>query len=309
MEAVIETRRLSRHYGMIRALDDLSLTLPAGGIIGLVGKNGAGKTTFLSLLSGALKQSHGFINVLGRSPSSPDIQGKVGVLLQEANFKKGVPVLSQLVHFARLQGKNKMEAVNEINSLLGALNDIEFASQKPETLSYGQRKRLAILQAFIGNPALIILDEPTAGLDPVLANDIRLFIKTRSPSTTTIISSHNLYEIQEICTRVVILDKGKLLANRLISELARAKARLSFTLDKPLSAQLRARLTRLVGIKELLCDEVDAGQITLLLDPEQVDDVQIQAQALFNEQGCRILQMHRGQRALEGLLALIAKDR
>jgi len=165
-----------------------------------------------------------------------------------------------------------------------------------------------VLQALIGNPESVIPDEPTAGLDPVVANDIRTLIKTHSQSTTTIISSHNLYEIQALCTHVVVLDKGRLVANGPISDLVYTEAELNFTLDSPPSAELHAGLTQLVEIKELIYDEVNKKKITMVLNTEQADDLHIQIQTIFNEYGFSIMQMNRGQRAVEGMLDLIEKD-
>ena len=132
--------------------------------IGLVGKNGAGKTTLLSLLTGSLKTKTGSIKILGQSPEEIATTGKLNILPQDAAFKNGIPVFKQLVLFARLQGMRKTAATESVNKLLDELGDTSFAHKAVDKLSYGQRKRLGILQAFLGSPELVILDEPTAGL-------------------------------------------------------------------------------------------------------------------------------------------------
>jgi len=177
MAAIIEIQALHKKYGSVVALENINLVIDSNEPIGLVGKNGAGKTTLFSILCGALKPNSGSVNVLGHSPESSSIKGKISILLQDADFKKGVPVTAQLNYFARLQGMSKQQAVFEVSSLLEKLNNADYASKKPETLSYGQRKRLGIVQALIGKPTLVLLDEPTAGLDPIAANDIRKLIQ------------------------------------------------------------------------------------------------------------------------------------
>ena len=221
MSALLEITELNKYYGSTIALSNINLCIEKAAAIGLVGKNGAGKTTLLSILSGALRANTGSISILGETPESIATTGKLNVLPQDATFKKGIPVYKQLVFFARLQGMSKIEANASVEKLLNEFGDAQFAEQAPETMSYGQRKRLGILQAFLGFPELVILDEPTAGLDPIVANDVRQLIRKLSTQTAFIISSHNLYEIENICSSVIILDTGKLIASKQISQLRR----------------------------------------------------------------------------------------
>lgn len=206
MDHLIKINNLSKRYGSTKALSDINLEIDKPAAIGLVGKNGAGKTTLLSILSGSLQASSGMVSILGITPRNIAASGKLNILPQDASFKKGIPVLKQLILFARLQNMSRSDAERTLSRLLNELGDDSFVGKAPEHLSYGQRKRLGIVQAFLGQPELVILDEPTAGLDPVAANDVRQLIRKLSGESAFIISSHNLYEIEDICSQVIILD-------------------------------------------------------------------------------------------------------
>ena len=187
MPDLLEITDLGKRYGSTTALSGINLKIEKAAAIGLVGKNGAGKTTLLSILSGALRPNTGSLTILGDTPETIATTGKLNILPQDATFKKGIPVMKQLLLFARLQGMDKLEADAAVKELLAELGDATFADNSPESLSYGQRKRLGIVQAFLGKPQLVILDEPTAGLDPLAANDVRQLIRKLSGESAFII--------------------------------------------------------------------------------------------------------------------------
>ena len=160
---IVKTEGLGRDFGGTRALDSIDLTLEAGAPIGLVGPNGAGKTTFFSVLCGFLRPTRGTVEVLGRPPLHRDLHGRVAILPQDAAFVKGVPVQSQLAMLAELQGFSAAAARAEAARVLQLVLLADAAKKTPETLSHGMLKRIAIAQAFLGAPELVLLDEPTAG--------------------------------------------------------------------------------------------------------------------------------------------------
>ncbi len=307
MTNLLEIHDLSKYYRSVVALDKINLTIDEHTSIGLVGKNGAGKTTLLSVLSGAIRPNSGIVKILGYSPQASTIIGKLNILLQDAHFKQGIPVIAQLEHFARLQGFSKESARDEIATLLDRLNNADYADKKPETMSYGQRKRLAIVQAFIGKPELVLLDEPTAGLDPVAANDVRKFIQSFSNKSAFIISSHNLYEIEDICSRVVILDKAKLIANTEISELAAKDNTLNITLDRIPADNLVTALLQLPEITEFIQNKSNQHKITLYFASIHPDQLQLQVQSLIIDQGFSIVHFSRGKALVDGVIDLVNK--
>lgn len=209
---LIECQSLTKRYGSTLALDNVSLALPAGEPIALIGPNGAGKTTLLSLLCGFIRGSSGTVSVLGHAPGSQSLSGKLAALPQDALMDPRLSVGRQLRFFARLQGMSNTEARRDVERVLEQVDLMGSMNTKPADLSHGMRKRIAIAQALLGSPQLILLDEPTAGIDPPNAKLIRDLIRAQSSNTTFLVSSHNLDELERLCSLVVYLDKGKLVS-------------------------------------------------------------------------------------------------
>ena len=228
---IIKTEGLGRDFGRTRALAKIDLTLEAGAPIGLVGPNGAGKTTFFSVLCGFLRPTRGTVEVLGRPPLHRDVHGRVAILPQDAAFVRGVPVLSQLAMLAELQGFSAKAARAEAARVLQLVLLADAAKKSPEMLSHGMLKRIAIAQAFLGAPEVVLLDEPTAGLDPATASEMKNLIRSLDKERTFVISSHNLQDIEELCGSVVILDRGKIVEHRKVSELVGRTSCLTFRLE------------------------------------------------------------------------------
>jgi ABC-2 type transport system ATP-binding protein len=305
MTALLEIIGLGKRYGATEALANINLKIEKPAAIGLVGKNGAGKTTLLSILSGALRPNTGSVSIMGETPESIATTGKLNILPQDATFKKGISVNKQLLLFARLQGMSKTEARQAVLELLSELGDASFANKPPENLSYGQRKRLGIVQAFLGKPQLVILDEPTAGLDPVVANGVRQLIRKLSGESAFIISSHNLYEIEDICSSVIILDKGKLIAGKSISELADKENKLNLTLNRKPEDELMAALNQTPELISLVQDPRNPEKITLEFADNNLDELQLQIQRLIMDQGYVITDLSRGKALIDGMMDLV----
>jgi ABC-2 type transport system ATP-binding protein len=197
-------------YGDKLALDKVSLSLSAGAPIGLVGPNGAGKTTLFSLLCGYILPTEGDVRIMGHKAGSSELLGLVSALPQDAALDPNLTVVEQLSFFARLQGIPKAAAKEEALRVLALVDLTSSAKLKPKSLSHGMGKRVAIAQALIGEPKLVLLDEPTAGLDPVNAKLIRQIVKSQSNNTQFVISSHNLEELEKLCDQIVYLEQGKL---------------------------------------------------------------------------------------------------
>lgn len=207
---LIECHQLSKQYSDKLALDNVSLSLEMGAPIALVGPNGAGKTTLLSLLCGFILPTSGQINIMGHKAGSRALKGLMSALPQDAALDPNFSILEQLCFFAQLQGLSKQDATTEVLRVL-ALVDLEDAARlKPKSLSHGMTKRVAIAQALIGKPKLVLLDEPTAGLDPANAKKIRQIVKSLASETHFVISSHNLEELEKLCDQVIFLENGKL---------------------------------------------------------------------------------------------------
>jgi ABC-type multidrug transport system ATPase subunit len=208
----VECKGLTKRFAGTVALDNVTLSLPAGEPIALIGPNGAGKTTLLSLLCGFIKPSDGDVSVLGESPGARALSGQLSALPQDALLDPRLSVGRQLRLFAKLQGMNRVLAREEVERVLHLVDLQGSIDTKPSNLSHGMRKRISLAQALLGSPKLVLLDEPTAGIDPPNAKIIRDLIREQSGNTTFIVSSHNLDELERLCGSVVYLEKGKLIS-------------------------------------------------------------------------------------------------
>lgn len=195
----IETRNLVKSYGKRRALDGFSLAIPRGCVLGLVGPNGAGKTTWMMSVAKLVRCESGSVT----------FSGTLGLLPQDSELPLEMSARSLLVGFARLQGMSASAAAAAASDILEKVNLIDRADASVRSLSHGMRKRVMTAQCFLGDPDLVLLDEPMNGLDPVEAERLRKVILARKDRKTTVISSHNLLDLERLCTHIAFVDKGK----------------------------------------------------------------------------------------------------
>lgn len=211
----VECRALVKRYGRTRALDQLDLSLEdpsgveGGGPIALVGPNGAGKTTLFSVLCGFVRPNSGEVRVLGEKPGSSALRGRLSALPQDAAFDPLASVGASLRHFASLQSMDRRASRSEAARVLERVGLEEVTAQQPGALSHGMRKRMALAQALIGTPELVLLDEPTAGVDPPNVRIIHSIVRELARDTRFLISSHNLDELERLTNRVVYLEAGR----------------------------------------------------------------------------------------------------
>lgn len=209
-DSIIECQALGKNYGSTKALNDVTLSLASGQPIALIGPNGAGKTTFMSLLCGFIRPSHGSVSVFGHKPGSLHALERLSALPQDAWPDPNFSISRQLKHYAQLRGMGRQAAKDETRRVLDLVQLADRSNDKPGQLSHGMRKRIMIAQAMIGSPDIILLDEPTAGIDPPNVKIIRELIATESANATFMISSHNLDELEKVCTKVIHLADGQL---------------------------------------------------------------------------------------------------
>ncbi len=199
-------------YGPHEVLRGVNLQLPRGETLGFVGPNGAGKTTTFNVVAGYLKQKSGAVNVLGGSPRDISrVKGKLAILPQDAQLIANVGILPQLVFFAELLGFEGDKAETEAMRVLDLVGLGDHVRKHPGHLSHGMAKRAGLAQAFLGEPELVLLDEPTAGLDPFAAKQIRDLVASMREECTLVVSSHNLAEIQDLCSVVALIHQGQIL--------------------------------------------------------------------------------------------------
>ena len=207
---IIKTQGLTKYYGKTKGIEDLNLSVKQGEIFGFLGPNGAGKTTTIRLLLDLIHPSSGEVEIFGWNvhKNSLFIRQRIGYIPGELNLypnMKGQDLLNYLIGF--YNGSNPVFVSELIQRFKLDL------SKKIRTYSKGMKQMLGIIQAFMNDPDLLILDEPTAGLDPFMQQEIyNLFRETKNKGKTVFLSSHNLYEVQKICDRAGIVREGRLVA-------------------------------------------------------------------------------------------------
>jgi len=240
-EAAVKLTKVTKTFGSNHAVDDLTLNIRAGWIYGLIGPNGAGKTTTFSMMAGYLEPTHGEVEVLGfRARSVDELRGRLGVLPQDALLPALDRVGEFLIHMGRLQGMTKTKAISAAREKLREVGGLEWWEMRCGTLSHGMAKRVALAQALLQDPDVVLLDEPTAGLDPRVAYEVRQLVKSLKGKCTVVISSHNLQELEEVCDAAAILDHGKLLTSGTISELTAASEEIHVRIGRTPKAQAAA---------------------------------------------------------------------
>ncbi|HSD89452.1 MAG TPA: ABC transporter ATP-binding protein [Kofleriaceae bacterium] len=259
-------KNLTKVFGRQKALDDVSFDIPSNQVFGILGPNGAGKTTLFSIMANFLKPASGSIEVLGVNVEDiGSLQGRLTILPQDALFQSNVPVREQLEFFGRLNGMTKPQANAETTRVLNMVGLLEAEKKNARNLSHGMTKRLGIAQAFMGKPEVIVLDEPTAGLDPTNAAAVRALIndiKTKA-NATILISSHNLAEIQEMCAAVAILNNGKLVEYKSVRELTKATGVVRMHFGRSLAEPEMAKLRGIPGVGKVDVDTQNEYHIAL----------------------------------------------
>lgn len=215
MSSILRVESLTKSFGSLRALDSLTLTISKGEVIGVLGPNGSGKTTFLSLILGIKTANSGSFSWFGE-PAGKLQNNKIGSLLEIPYFFPYLSIEKNL----KITALSRGYGFETIDSVLAQVNLLERKKAPCYTLSLGMKQRLALAQTLIGNPEVLVLDEPTNGLDPEGIADVRKLIKDQSYlGKTIIIASHNLDEIQRVCSHVVILKNGKDVAHGKVHDL------------------------------------------------------------------------------------------
>lgn len=291
MSSAIEFTNASKSYGRVQALRNVSVRVEAGEVVGLLGHNGAGKTTTIKLILGIIAASCGEIQVLGRSPRSAAakwLRMQWGYLPESVRFYEQLSGREVLAYFARLKRVKRTHG----DRLLEELGLAEAADRRVRTYSKGMRQRLGLAQALLGKPRLLLLDEPTAGLDPIATRDFfRTVDDLRRQGTTVILSSHVLPGIEQHVDRVAILRAGELRALGTLESLRR-EARLPLTVRvrghwpdgfwEPRLHQQGIESYRVNCTSLEVASSVDAKLEVMraLVQDEHVEDIEVQSPSL-----------------------------
>jgi ABC-2 type transport system ATP-binding protein len=304
----IQCESLTKYYKGVKALNGFDLELSINQATGIVGPNGAGKSTLFAILCGFIKPSSGKVLVMGEAPDSSGNKGKLSLLPQDTAMFKGIDVFSQLKHYARLQGLNKQAAIKEVEHVLSLVQGNNFGKQYPETLSFGQRKRVMLAQSLIGEPELILMDEPTSGLDPVAATEVRNLLRKLKNDFSVVISSHNLAEIEDICSDIVIMNKGKLVTHSSLSELTRTSQCFQLGLESAIDVHLSEILKEISGISKIENDKNDMKSWLIHYEGDSAESIQIKILSALGDHKIPVSELKKGKALADEISEVIRNN-
>ncbi len=284
-------RELHKSYGARPALSGLSCAIPRGSICAVIGPNGAGKTTTFGAIAGLLRVDSGTVELFGEGPfSARRHAGRVGLLPQDSFPSPHATLLQSLCYYGELQGLSRARAAREAELWLERVRLSDRARLRQSQLSHGMRRRFAVAQSFLGEPELVLLDEPTAGVDPELAHELRALFRERRGRATLLISSHVLSELQELCDYAVVLERGRCVSQGTMQRLLRADTLVRVTLRRAPDLDRLERQLPGASLEfqapELLVRWSAAGEL------EQLNEQLLRA---LLEQGAGILGLAAGQ--------------
>ncbi len=250
---MIEVKNLSKSYGSKLAVDNISFTAGESEILGFLGPNGAGKSTTMNILTGYLSSSGGQALINGVDILEDPVTAKrdIGYLPELPPLYLDMTV-NEYLNFVYGLKKCKLPKKSHLNEICSLVKITDVQNRVIRNLSKGYRQRVGLAQALVGNPKVLILDEPTVGLDPKQIIEIRALIKKLGKNHTVILSSHILSEVQAVCDRVVVIDKGKLVANDTADNLSR-----SLSADHKLTVQIEGPSKEVKSLLETIPDMVE----------------------------------------------------
>lgn len=304
---MIEVKHLTKRYGNHTAVSDLSFTIEKGQIYGFLGPNGAGKSTTMNIMAGCLAASSGEVKIGGYDIFEQAGQAKklIGYLPEQPPLYLDRTPREYLTFVAQAKGVAASERKEEISRVMEVTQITDVSDRLIKNLSKGYKQRVGIAQAILGKPEIIILDEPTVGLDPRQIIEIRELIQSLGKKHTVILSSHILSEVQAVCRTILIISKGKLVACDTPENLERLFAGTT-TVDLTAEAterEVREILSALPHITGLEIRESGANRCTVRLEAEQAADDSVCREVFFafSRAGRAILQMTMAKVSLEDI--------
>jgi ABC-2 type transport system ATP-binding protein len=309
MDSAIETNGLTKRYGSLTAVNKLDLKVEQNTIHGFLGPNGAGKTTTIKVLVGLLKPDEGTVKVLGREVRGdrPDIRLRMGYMPELPKFPKHLKGWELLDIYGRMYGMTSQERKEQIPKLLGMVGLKGRERDLIGKYSKGMQQRLGIAQALLNDPELVILDEPSLGLDPVGMIEVRELVKgIAKEGTTVFISSHLLFEVEQICSHVTIIHRGVSLVSDTLQNVSN-----KFSGPSTLHVEVTKLSDAIVeNVKKLpFVSNVSKDGNTLIIELKTRDDVRPQVSQEITKSGGVIVSMSlKGQALEEAFMQIVTKS-
>jgi ABC-2 type transport system ATP-binding protein len=306
---MIVANELVKDYGELRAVDEVSFEIRQGECVGLLGLNGAGKTTLLRILSCLLTPTSGSVSVYGADVirESEAVRGKIGFLPEEPPLYGEMTVGKYLEFAARLRGVPRTDVGGRVQDAARRCRVTEVIDQRIETLSYGYKKRVGIAQAVVHRPPLLILDEPIAGLDPAQIVDMRDLVRGFRGEHTVVLSSHILTEISQTCDRILVMQKGRVVASGSEEELSvgQGKGRRVSVRVRGKKEQVEDALKGVEGVKSWELSETN-GTIRALITSEK--DRRAEISRVLVRAGLDLIEIARPEGELESVFLKLTGD-
>ncbi len=301
---MIEASHLTKRYGSYVAVEDLSFTVDKGAVYGFLGPNGAGKSTTMNILAGCLAASAGTVVINGYDLFDQPIQARrqVGYLPEQPPLYMGMTTREYLAFVARAKGVPVRDLDKHLERVMTVTGTQQVERRLIRNLSKGYRQRVGIAQAILGEPQVVILDEPTVGLDPLQIVEIRQLIRSLREDHTVLFSSHILSEVQTVCDQILVIHQGKLVASGRAEDLERQLSGQSIYQITAMAQpeQVRQTLEALEEVKEITVQEDGSGrtsaQVTVLDQSRQMDE---KISFAFRDRNIPVLRLEREQASLE----------
>ena len=275
---MIRAENLTKRYGQHVAIDSLNFTIEKGEILGFLGPNGAGKSTTMNIITGYLSASDGSVTVddLDVLEHPEEVKKKIGYLPEQPPLYLDMTVLEYLKFVGEIKSVSAQEFKDSLERVLSVVRIDHVKDRLIKNLSKGYRQRVGLAQSLIGNPPVLILDEPTIGLDPKEIIEIRNLIKGLGKDHTVVLSSHILPEVSAVCERVLIINRGKIVATDSPENLARrltGKSRLSLRVDGP-AKEVKAALRAIAGVRGVETHaSTEENAVDVMIEAEQDRDL------------------------------------
>lgn len=300
----IVLNNISKSYNDFRALEDISFNIKAGEVVGLLGPNGAGKSTLMKILSCLILPSHGHASICGLDVESQsvEVRKKIGFLPENNPLYTNMYIREYLTYSAGFYnlGKNSKSRIDEMIEITGLSDHL---NKKIGILSKGLKQRIGLSQVLLHDPPVLILDEPTSGLDPNQIVEIRKLILSISSNKTILFSSHIMQEVEALCRRIIILDNGKIIADRKMADLINSGAQNSTVIvefDKPVHQKELETLNGAQSVRWL-------RENVWLLESDENDDIRKQIMSFALKRKLTILSLNRQSDTLEKVFQKLTK--
>jgi ABC-2 type transport system ATP-binding protein len=311
---VIEVEHLSKVYSGRKVVDDISFRVEKGEVLGFLGPNGAGKTTTMRILTCYMPSTEGTARIAGFDvfEESLDVRKRIGYLPENPPIYPEMTVDSYLNFVAKIKGTRSNQRKNQIDEVIGKCNLGDVRKRIIGKLSKGYKQRVGLAQALLNNPEVMILDEPTLGLDPKQIHEVRSLIKSLASSHTVILSTHILPEVSMTCNRVVIINKGKVVAMDTPEGLARqmkGAERIALTVNGPLDA-VGEKIKTIEGVLSVQAEASNQqGPFSFTVECKLNSDLRPVLAATVVSQGWGLLEMRGVSMSLEDVfINLITRE-